>query len=192
VEPRFTDTPSLRRFVLLLAEDESDPSIVAGKILAEATFIELRVIGEVALRGWAWEQMKRGGDPLTEDETASTEDPVVPAFSDAPGRPKQAVRTYTDSRGTPRAGWKQRDFVDAYQSELRKYVKVSSANGDNKRLGDCTLADLAYMVQCRRKMAAANTAEADKFDSLADAMKAGNVTTVADLPREVGEKILLK
>lgn len=186
VEPRFTDTPSLRQYILLLAEDEVNPSVIAGKILAEAlTYGELRVIAEATLRGWAWEQMKRAS--VVSVENAG--DLITPAFSDTPRKTKAEVRTFVNPRGGRGPSWRLRDF--AYAQELRKPVKVGKADGDKKRLGECTITDLAYMAQCRRTMAAANLAEAAKYTTLADALKKADVDTVADLPREVGQKILL-
>lgn len=167
----FTDTASLRQYVLDTAEGESDPRVVAEKVLASVSTIdELRVIAEACLSSWAWSLLKRPHASRVVDTT---------------------VRTFTDSNGIPRASTKQIGFIDAYTKALNARVKVGEGFGDRKRLGDCTVTDLTWMANLRREMASKNEAAASRLEKLAYAMACAEVTTVAELDRAVTENILL-
>lgn len=189
MEPRFVDTPSLRRYVLSQSENEVNPNVVTGKILAEdLSVFELRVIADACFAKWTWEQLKRPHDPVPTVETSEKMPATVaPTFNDGA---KQ--RTFVDSRGVPSASWRRNAFLDDYSRQLNKAVKTGDSVTDRKRLADCTVADLTWMANYRQAVAEKNLATATQCTDLAAALTKAGVETVAELPREVGEKILLR
>lgn len=190
MEPRFVDTSSLRQFLLAAAGKESDPYVICERILAgELSVLELRVIAEACLPGWAWEQMKRPHSryEMVADAPETVSATIAPTFNDG-----TMPRTFVDSQGIQRAGWRQVAFLDDYGKRLNQAVKVGDATSDRKRLAECTVADLKWMADYRYNVAEKNLATATQLTDLATALETAGVDTVADLPREVGEKILLK
>lgn len=190
MSPLFTDSASLRRYVLAVAKETSNPYHVAEKVLAEvSTTEELRVIAETTLNGWVWSILKRPHvTPNNDDKPASgREDSGAAFFSDSP-----QARTFIDANGVRRASRRQVDFVDALGAELNRRVKVGVGIDDRKHLGECTIQDLQWMATYRRKVAAKNEATARQFDELAEALVVSKVETVAELDRKTAEAILLK
>jgi hypothetical protein len=67
-------------------------------------------------------------------------------------------------------------------------ARIHAAPGIWKRLGDCTPDEVEFAAQENRRMAAANTAMADRYERLAKLMRDVGAATVADLdPADVGD-----
>lgn len=64
-------------------------------------------------------------------------------------------------------------------------VEVHVADGGYLKLGECTLADLMFAVEDRRRRAQDMSRAADRYEKIARAMKDADVPTVADLPKKV-------
>jgi hypothetical protein len=193
--PPIVDTAILRQVVLAAAEGETNPYKVAREILNEMTTVEeLRVVAEACFPQWVREQLKRPHAPR-HDDTAGTDgaevsepDIVVPAHP-APLM-SESVRTFTGSDGIPRTSRRLNQFIDTYSNALNALVKVDDTH-DGKRLRDCTVADLKWMVEYRRKVAEQSNAAANRFERLMQAMDKAGAATVAELDRAVGAPILL-
>ena len=180
--PLFDDVPSLRHFILATAEGESDPRLVADKVLGQLTTLtEWQTVADAAFTHYVWEQLKRP-HPV-HIVTQSTEDHVP--------TPQGAMPIFRDSYGNDRPSAKQVAFVDALGNELNRRVKVGNGVEDRKHLAECTVDDLTWMVDYRQRVAQRNIAAADQYQKLADAMTNMGAATVADLDRRVTEAILL-
>jgi hypothetical protein len=99
-------------------------------------------------------------------------------------------RGFVGHDGVRRVSRKVDGAIAAYARELNQAVKVSEERGF-KRLRDCTVDDLWWMVEYRRKVAAQNEGSAMKYEKLLQAMKDSGSETVAELDCAVGESILL-
>jgi hypothetical protein len=194
--PPITDTAILRQVVLNAAEGETNPYKVAREILDEMTTVEeLRVVAEACFPQWVREQLKRPHAPRNGEAA-----PVADSDKPAAAEPKtevaaaplmaESVRTFTGSDGIPRASRRLNQFIDTYTNALNSLVKVDDTH-DGKRLRDCTVADLKWMVEYRRKVAEQSNVAADRFERLMQAMDKVGAATVAELDRAVGAPILL-
>lgn len=73
--------------------------------------------------------------------------------------------------------------IRAWARLLRKPVAVEANVW--KQFGECTLDDLGFLAEDRRRNAAESVAAAERFDKYSAAMAEYGVATVADLPDDV-------
>lgn len=149
--------------------DEPNPHIVAERVLDKISgdIDAMRIALNLSLSGWVATRAKR--PPLA--------------------RPDSTRAQYVDGEGRRRPSAKAAGLVDHYLRKLAASVNIG--DGVWKKLGDCTVTDLHFLVQLRRGEAAANLEMAEKYQRLADALTKSQAATVATLPRKTGESILL-
>jgi hypothetical protein len=160
----------LRTAIRALAEHEPDPARVTHKLLMSITPEEARVVVNVTLVEYVRREMSR----------------AYIAASDASEGRSYATQ---DGRRTPSAQTAAiRDWVGA---ELGKSVNVAPDRGREwKFLGDCDRDECLTLATNRHRKAAEVTAEAERYERVAEAMEVHEVETVRQLPRPVLEELL--
>lgn len=184
--PLFTDTASLRQYVLDVAGQESNPYSVADKVLAAVTTMdELDVIAATTFGAWVWQILKRPHMP-----SASTTTSAAPAFTE-PAPKNNEVRGFSDGHGGVRGSSRQISFINEYPRWVKEMNRRVLVGADNrKHFGDCTTQDLAWMAEYRRNVANKNLAVAAQYVQLSEKMAETGATTVRELDRTIAEGIL--
>lgn len=78
--------------------------------------------------------------------------------------------------------WKVEAVRESWRKELRA---IYSTPTGNKRLGDFSYSDLTNLAETCRDLAKANAGRADKYESLAEAMRSAGVASLSELPASV-------
>lgn len=143
------------------ASGDPDPSVVAEKLLGQLSAADCKIALCVTLTDW------------------------LRTFRAQHDRAVMARGVVTGSRSVgPSKVRHVRDWVAAVLAQ-------SKFTGDEwKRLGECDESDLRGMATVRRDQAARNAAEADRWESLADAMAEHRWATVAKVPPAELERLL--
>lgn len=152
----------LRAVIAHYGKTDPDPGVVAEKILANLTDDEAHVVAAATLRDYVRHVLVR---PAAVAKTA----------------------TYETRGGHKTASAATASLIDWYGAELAISMHVGDAW---KRLGDCGVKDLEYIVSSRRTKAREVLAEADRYQALLAAVKKAKVSTVSALDPDVGRALL--
>lgn len=189
-----SNAEEFRSLIRQIAESEPNPHKIAELLVDKLRGYPDALALALSLTAppWVATMVKRphttAPTPIPPVSTSlSTGNGFGPAFSNVkPARPQ----TVTDAEGNQRASRKQAGLVDWYAARLAVSVKFGPSTSDWKRLGECTVADLDWMVAERLSQAAQNTATADKYQRLRDTLLKKKVATVGKLDVATGREIL--
>lgn len=162
----------LRTEIRALAEHEPDPARITDKILTSLTANEALVVAQVTLV----EYVRRLIAHATVQPPAAHE--------------SQTSRDYVsrDGRRSPSAATAAiRDWLAA---ELARAMNVATDGREWKFLGKCDRDDCLVLAGNRHRKAAEVTAEAERFERVAEALEEHGVELIEDLPRDVLEGLL--
>ena len=159
-----TTTEALRAVIRQLATETPDPAIITGRILDGLSADEARVVVGATLHDYVRRAIS------------------VPVAVSA--------RTYETAGGVRTASRKVASIRDWVDRELSAPVCTDEGSRAWKYLRDCSAGDLAAAAEIRRRKAAQNEAEAEKFDALAKAVEHADVDTVGGLSHDVLEAVL--
>lgn len=183
-----SNAEEFRNLVRLIAASEPNPHRVAevllGKLSGHPDAL-IVALGETAPR-WVAAFIKRPHVTPPAEPRDQDDSDYGPTFSGAPTAPP----VFTDSEGNKRLSRRQVGLVDWYTAKLDASVKVGGTTGDWKRLRDCTVSDLDWMIDERLSQAAQNVDTARRLERLRDTMREAKAGSVADLDPAVGREIL--
>jgi hypothetical protein len=162
-----TNAAELRSAIESIGKHDPDPGVVTEKILAGLTDADAHVVAQVTLRDYVRHVLTNPASASVAQETARY----------ATGSGQQSPSAATAA------------LIDWYSAELSKSVFVEDRW---IRLGQCTFEDLQHLIGSRRRKAADLSAEAEKYERLAEVMEREGVATVADLSVDVGREVLKK
>lgn len=172
------DDFNLRRLVreVLGSTTMTDPTAIAVEVDRRIGDEDCRAALRQALRSLVRLEITRvrkdGDVPPPEPEVVSN---VTPIVSGGVPVPTQAAR--------PKGSAKVAAIREMGAAKLRELMHVGE--GEWRRLGDCSFADLMFAAAERHELASRNTARAVWFEELAEAVRAAGVERVRDLPTEV-------
>lgn len=169
-----TSGEDLRTAIRELAEHEPDPARITHKLLNSITPSEAHVIVTVTLHDYVRRTVTHPSAQLSQDMHESS------------------LRTYSTQSGQRTVSGRiaaARDWID---SELIKSICVNPGTRDWLHLGDCTRENCLAAAASRHRKAAETTAEATRFELIAEALEEHDARTVRDLPRDVLRVVLAR
>lgn len=171
-----TDSSTLAERIRQLGEDTPDPGDVASAILESITPAEAVVIAQVTLR----DHVRR---------VLVARRPAVEPAASAPSVVIPEQRKYRTAAGESTRSPMVAALRDWVAGELARSIFIEST-GTWKHLAECTAADLRGAAKSRRRQAAEVSAEADRFDALADAAETEGVEQIGQVARPTLERLL--